>query len=49
MTESFELPATLMSKVYWAFAGRRRSRRNAYGMRQTLERIKIVVESQNNT
>jgi uncharacterized protein YndB with AHSA1/START domain len=43
-TESFEMPATLMNRVYWTLAGPARLRTNLDGMRATLERIKAVVE-----
>ena len=45
VTESFELPANPVFRVYWAIAGWRRGRTNERGMRQTLERIKIVAEA----
>ena len=45
VTESFELPANLVFRVYWAIAGWRRGRANERGMRQTLERIRIVAEA----
>jgi hypothetical protein len=44
VTESFELPASLPTKVYWALLGWARGRTNEKGMRQTLERIKQVAE-----
>ena len=44
VTESFELPPSTFSKVYWALAGWARGRANRQGMRTTLERIKAVVE-----
>jgi uncharacterized protein YndB with AHSA1/START domain len=43
-TESFEMPATLMNRIYWTLAGPARLRTNLDGMRATLERIKAVVE-----
>jgi uncharacterized protein YndB with AHSA1/START domain len=46
VTESFEMPATLMNRIYWALAGPARLRTNLDGMRATLERIKAVVEDQ---
>jgi len=45
VTESFELADTPLNRLYWAVAGRARGRTNSSGMRQTLERIKAVVES----
>jgi Polyketide cyclase / dehydrase and lipid transport len=45
VSESFELAPAAALKVYWAIAGWRRGRRNDAGMRQTLERIKAVVET----
>jgi uncharacterized membrane protein len=44
VTESFALPESLGTKVYWALLGRLRGRTNRDGMRQTLERIKALVE-----
>jgi hypothetical protein len=46
VTESFEMPATVMNRIYWALAGPARLRTNLDGMRATLERIKAVVEDQ---
>ena len=45
VTESFELPATFLTRLYWALAGFARGRANRNGMRVTLERIKAVVET----
>jgi uncharacterized protein YndB with AHSA1/START domain len=45
VTESFELPDNLFSRLYWKVAGTARGRTNREGMRATLERIKAVVES----
>jgi hypothetical protein len=45
VTESFELTDTLLSRLYWALAGRARMRTNLNGMRTTLESIKAVAES----
>jgi hypothetical protein len=45
VTESFELPDTLLSRLYWTLAGHARMRTNLNGMRATLERIKAVAES----
>lgn len=45
VTESFELPPTWGSRFYWAIAGWRRGRTNERGMRQTLERVKVVAEA----
>ena len=44
VTESFELPAMGVLKLYWAILGRLRGRTNERGMRQTLERIKAIAE-----
>jgi uncharacterized protein YndB with AHSA1/START domain len=46
VTESFEMPATLMNYIYWTLAGPARLRTNLDGMRATLERIKAVVEQE---
>ena len=45
VTESFELPATVLTRLYWAVAGFARGRTNRNGMRVTLERIKAVAEA----
>jgi len=45
VTESFELPGMLGTRLYWMLAGRRRLRTNLDGMRVTLERIRAVAES----
>jgi uncharacterized protein YndB with AHSA1/START domain len=45
VTESFELPSTLPTRLYWLIAGSARGRANAESMRVTLEKIKTVVES----
>ena len=45
VTESFELPAALPTRVYWALLGWARGRTNERGMRETLERIKAVAEA----
>jgi len=45
VTESFELPSTLPTRLYWLIAGSARGRSNAEGMRVTLEKIKAEVES----
>lgn len=44
VTESYALANTLPTRIYWALLGRLRGRTNERGMRQTLERIKKVVE-----
>jgi hypothetical protein len=44
VTESFELQSNIGTRIYWAILGTRRNRTNVNGMRQTLERIKAVVE-----
>jgi hypothetical protein len=45
VTESFRLPATTATRIYWALLGRARGRTNRANMRTTLRRIKAVVES----
>jgi hypothetical protein len=45
VTESFELEHRGMARVYWAPAGWHRSRANGWGMRQTLERARTIVEA----
>ncbi len=45
VTESFRLPPSLGTKVYWALAGWARGRTNRANMRATLQRIKAVAES----
>ena len=45
VTESFELPSTPLTRLYWLIAGSARGRTNANGMRVTLEKMKAVVES----
>jgi hypothetical protein len=44
VTESFELPPKGFLKLYWAILGALRGRTNERGMRQTLERIKVIAE-----
>jgi hypothetical protein len=46
VTESFTLAPMLPIRIYWALAGRARNRTNVNGMRETLERIKAVAESE---
>jgi hypothetical protein len=43
-TESFRLDPNPLLKIYWAIAGTARNRTNVEGMRQTLERVKAIVE-----
>lgn len=45
VTESYQLDANPLSRLYWALAGWARGKTNERGMRQTLERIKAQVES----
>lgn len=45
VTESFALPDTALTRLYWMIAGAARGRTNRNGMRATLERIKTVAES----
>lgn len=47
VTESYELGTSLPFKIYGLLMGPLRGRTNKRGMRQTLERIKAVVESDN--
>jgi Polyketide cyclase / dehydrase and lipid transport len=44
VTESFELPSTLVTRLYWLLAGWARGRTNLAGMRATLERVKASAE-----
>jgi hypothetical protein len=44
VTESFQLPGTLPTRLYWLLAGPLRMRTNLNGMRTTLERIKAAAE-----
>ncbi|HEX7739823.1 MAG TPA: SRPBCC family protein [Marmoricola sp.] len=44
VTESFELAPNPFFKVYWKLLGWARGKTNTDGMRQTLERIREVVE-----
>lgn len=44
VTESFHLASNALTRVYWAIAGKARNRTNVDGMRETLERIKVVAE-----
>jgi hypothetical protein len=44
VTESFQLPDNVGTKVYWTLFGRWRGRTNREGMRTTLERMKAVLE-----
>jgi uncharacterized protein YndB with AHSA1/START domain len=44
VTESFELPATVLNRLYWGVAGRARLRTNLDGMRVTLEKMKSIAE-----
>lgn len=45
VTESFTLAPTSSLRLYWKVMGRMRGRTNVNGMRQTLNRIKAVAES----
>jgi hypothetical protein len=45
VNESFALPETLPTRLYWLIAGRARGRTNENGMQATLERVKTVVGS----
>jgi hypothetical protein len=44
VTESFELPRTLITRLYWLLAGWARGRANLAGMRTTLERLRTAAE-----
>jgi hypothetical protein len=44
VTESFRLHDLLPLRLYWLVAGRARGKTNREGMRETLNRIKVVVE-----
>ncbi|HEV2360960.1 MAG TPA: SRPBCC family protein [Acidimicrobiales bacterium] len=45
VTESFALADNMAMRIYWAMLGWARGKTNENGMRQTLERIKAVVEA----
>jgi hypothetical protein len=45
VTESFRLNQSAAMRVFWAFAGYLRGRRNIRDMQKTLERIKDAVEA----
>jgi uncharacterized protein YndB with AHSA1/START domain len=45
VTESFRLAPVLPLRIYWAMLGWARGKTNRNGMRQTLERMKAVVEA----
>jgi len=45
VTESYRLAENPATRVYWALLGRARGRTNERGMRQTLERMRAVVEA----
>jgi uncharacterized protein YndB with AHSA1/START domain len=49
VTESFELGDTFYLRLYAAFARKSRTRANVRNMRLTLERVKAVAESQQET
>jgi hypothetical protein len=44
VTESFQLPGALPTRLYWLLAGPWRLQTNLNGMRATLEKIKAVAE-----
>lgn len=44
VTESFQLTPLPLLRFYWAVLGKLRGRTNERGMRQTLERIKVIAE-----
>lgn len=46
VTEYFKLSPLPPLRLYWMIMGRWRNRTNVEGMRQTLERIKAVVEAE---
>ena len=45
VTESFELPSSFATRLYWLILGSARGRSNAEGMRVTLEKMKAAVEA----
>ena len=45
VTESFRLPPSPASRLYWLLLGWARGRTNRAGMRATLERAKAIVET----
>ena len=45
VTESFSLRPNLATRIYWTLLGPLRSKTNERGMRQTLERIKVIAEA----
>ena len=45
VTESFELPDTMLTRLYWMVAGSARGRTNINGIRVTLEKMKAVIET----
>jgi hypothetical protein len=49
VTESFALGSHPAFRFYWRLLGRARGRTNERGMRQTLERVKAVVERDSTT
>ena len=49
VTESFELPGSLPTRVYWLLLGWARGRTNEKGMLQTLERIRVVAERESHS
>ena len=44
VTESFRLPSTIPTRIYWALAGWARGKTNRRGMQTTLERMKAELE-----
>jgi hypothetical protein len=48
VTEFFQLANKLPTRLYWALFGWARGKTNEKGMRQTLERIRAVVEAPSN-
>jgi len=49
VTESYELPSSLPTRVYWSLLGWARGRTNEKGMRQTLDRIREVAEKESHS
>ncbi len=45
VTESFRMAPNPATKLYWAIMGRARGRTNERGMRQTLDRMRSVLEA----
>ena len=46
VTESFRLEPTAATRLYWTLVGRWRGETNRRGMRETLERMRVVLEAE---